>query len=294
MKASALGVLASTLPTSSVAKAEDEKTKTRAKELSGKVVLITGAARGLGREFAKQCASRGASLILLDITNDVPEIPYHLGSKAELKQTEEIVRAEGSKVISVTADVRDRASVRKALAGAVGELGSIDILISNAGVIARSSVETMDEKVWRTIVDTNLVGAANVTALVLEGMRKKNYGRIIYVASSAGRRGLPLLSSYVASKWGVIGLCKAIATELAGTEITANAICPYRMDTAMGHAKVEELAKQQTATGPTMRRTYMDIPSVAEAGLFFTTSAANSITGEVLDIAAGVNAGWSS
>lgn len=288
MKSSLAGLVAGAMP--SVASAESPSSK---KELAGQVVLVTGAARGLGRELALACAKRGAKLILLDIARDVPEIGYKLATKADLAATAKKCRDVGVDVVSVESDVRDRKALERALAPAVAKLGSVDVLFSNAGVIDVGPFEDATERKFRTVVDINLVGAANVAALVIPGMKKKNVGRIVFVGSSAARGAMPSMASYVASKWGLVGLCKALALELAGTEITVNAVCPFRMDTPMGGDRKLDPKEFAQIPSPTLPRAYVPSSEVAEAALFFTTEAARSISAEVMDVAAGANARWS-
>ena len=137
--------------------------------------------------------------------------------------------------VAITADVRDTAEINGRSSRAVSELGKVDILLAIAGVLSLTTVADMTDEQWHDVVDTDLTGVFKAIRAVIPSMVAQNYGRIIATSSMAGRTGLPTVAHYCAAKWGVIGLVKSVAREVAANGVTVNCVCPTNTDTDMIH-----------------------------------------------------------
>jgi NAD(P)-dependent dehydrogenase (short-subunit alcohol dehydrogenase family) len=206
---------------------------TNERPLAGRVALVTGGARGQGRSHSVALARAGAAVALVDVPGPMASVPYDLAVERDLDEAVESVIAEGVRAIGLEADVRSRRDIRSAIAQAEAELGPIDVLIANAGICCTGPLVDVDEALWSETIDTNLGGVLWAIQAVVPGMVERGYGRIVATASMAGRGGTRNLSAYSASKWGVIGLVKCAALEVAGTGVTVNAVCPAAVKTPM-------------------------------------------------------------
>ncbi|MBP2228869.1 NAD(P)-dependent dehydrogenase (short-subunit alcohol dehydrogenase family) [Azospirillum agricola] len=191
-------------------------------DLTGRTALVTGASSGLGRHFAGVLARAGARVAIAARRADA------------LADTRAAIEAAGGSAAAVAMDVTDPESVRRAVAEASDALGGIDILINNAGITASRPFLDMEEEEWDRVLDTNLTGCARVAREVGRRMRDKGTGgSIVNIASILGLRVAGQLSSYIASKAGVVHLTKAMALELARHGIRVNALCPGYLETEM-------------------------------------------------------------
>ena len=183
-------------------------------ELDNTVAVITGAARGQGRSHAVALAEQGADIIGVDICADIDAIPYPLGTKDDLAETVRLVAAAGRRMVPVIADVRDLAQLEAGVRGAVDELGDIDIVIANAGVVAIGNEEPRDQAVYNAIVETNLNGVWHTIVATTPSMIRKGRGGSIVLVSSAqgltgrGGDGSAAMFAYAAAKHGVVGLMR--------------------------------------------------------------------------------------
>ncbi|GHV82496.1 putative short chain dehydrogenase/reductase [Spirochaetia bacterium] len=202
-------------------------------DFSGKVVFITGAAHGQGRATALLLAKLGADIVAFDVAKKIEYPAYEFGTTAELDSLKVEIEKLGQKALLTVGDVRDDAAVTKAVDAAIAAFGKIDILFNNAGICAYAAIDTMTDDEWNAMIDINLKGPFNVTRRVAPHMIKAKSGVIINNSSIMGLRGGRRLSHYVASKWGLTGLTKAWAIELAPHNIRVLSIHPTGVNTPM-------------------------------------------------------------
>jgi NAD(P)-dependent dehydrogenase (short-subunit alcohol dehydrogenase family) len=202
-------------------------------DFEGKTAFITGAAHGQGRATALLLAKEGADIIGFDVGKKIEYPAYEFGSNAELESLTREVEALGRKALVFSGDVRDDRAVSAAVEAAIAAFGKIDILFNNAGICAYAEVDTMSDEAWNAMIDINLKGPMNLTRRVVPHMKQAKSGVIINNSSTMGLRGGNRLSHYVASKWGLTGLTKAWAIELAPWNIRVVSIHPTGVNTPM-------------------------------------------------------------
>jgi NAD(P)-dependent dehydrogenase (short-subunit alcohol dehydrogenase family) len=200
-------------------------------QLDGRVAFITGGARGQGRAHALALAAEGADVVVTDIAADLPELGYPLASVDQLAETVKLVEECGVRALGLQVDAREADQLNDAVARSVAELGRLDILVANHGVIDFSTVEATSDALWHTIIETNLTGVFKAIRAVIPQMRQQRFGRIVATTSMGARNTAPNLGHYIAAKWGVIGLVKTTALEVAGDGITVNALAPGAVET---------------------------------------------------------------
>ena len=200
-------------------------------QLDGRVAFITGGARGQGRAHALALAAEGADVVVSDIAADLPGLRYPLATPDQLAETVKLIEEYGVRAAGLQVDARDAEQINAAVAQIVADFGRIDILLANHGVVDFSTVEQTTDELWNTVVETNLTGIFKAIRAVIPQMRAQKYGRIIATASMGARNAAPNLGHYIASKWGIIGLAKTTALEVAGDGITVNVVAPGAVDT---------------------------------------------------------------
>jgi len=272
-------------------------------QFAGRVAVITGGARGQGRSHAVELARQGANVALVDRCADLATVTYPLATPDDLAETVRLVEAEGRRCVSATADVRDLEAMIGFVDGVVADLGSVGILVANAGVSTLGSIVDMDAAQWSETVDVNLTGVFNAMRAVAPHLRRNRWGRIIAISSMMGRSANPLIPAYCASKWGVIGLTKSVAHEMAHSGVTANVIAPGNISTDMLHndalyrlmrPDLEHPTRDDVA-GPMASLHVQPVPwlepdEVTAAVVFLCSEGARHITGSVIDVDAGASA----
>ncbi len=302
----ASGVALASLPTSGISLAspsdENANSSSKDKPLKGRTALISGAARGIGLAMAVKLAQDGANIAMLDIAspNALSDIiSYPLSSRQDLEQAVALVKQQGVNAIPLIADVRDRAQMLAATNKAAQTLGSIDIVIANAGISNGAGFENESNKIFKGIMEVNVAGVANTIHPAIPYLEKSKFGgKVIAISSVAGRRGVSQLASYSASKWAVIGLVKSLALDLGSSNITVNAIAPTAVKTIMWHGEKSSDAMKNlsNAAMELFVKSYHSLPTgsihpeeIANAAAFLASDNARYISGTTLD----VNAGWS-
>ncbi len=273
---------------------------TSGQEHHGEVALITGAARGQGRSHAVALARAGASLVLVDAPEAVATTPYAVSAPEDLDRTAKEITASGARCLTFAADVRSNSRMHELVRSAVAEFGRLDIVLANAGVFSVGTVREMTEQQWREVIDVNLTGVFNTIQASLGPLSESPRGRIVAAASGMGRRGAANIAHYVASKWGVIGLVKSVAIEVAPLGVTCNAVLPTIVNTTMIHNEptyklfaphlespdVEDVKPAFGATNP-MGVPWVEPSDITDAVMFLLSKKARHISGETLSISAG-------
>jgi SDR family mycofactocin-dependent oxidoreductase len=262
-------------------------------EFAGKVALITGAAHGQGRAAALALAAEGAAIVAFDVARPLSYPGYAMGTAGELESLAIACRAAGGDCATVAGDVRDPAAVAKAVETALERFGRIDILFNNAGICAYGLAHELTEAAWDAMLDINLKGAWLVARQVIPVMIRQHSGVIINNSSVAGLRGMARLSHYAASKWGLTGLTKSWAIELAPHGIRVNSIHPTGVNTPMndGLAGLEGLTPREIAersAGNLLPVPWIEPEDVAQAVVYLASDRARFVTGTGLVLDAGL------
>jgi 3-oxoacyl-[acyl-carrier protein] reductase len=198
-------------------------------DLNGKVAVVTGSSRGIGRAVAVALAARGAAVVV-----------NYAGNAAAAGETADAVRACGTEALVIAADVADQEQVNAMMKKALEKFGRIDILVNNAGINRDNLLPRMREEDWDAVINVNLKGAYNCARAVMRPMLKARWGRIINISSVVGLAGNPGQANYAAAKAGLVGLTKSLARELGSRNITVNAVAPGYIATDMTAGLTEE------------------------------------------------------
>ena len=278
--------------------------------LRGKVAVVTGAARGIGRATAIALAQEGANIVGIDISAPVDmRSGVQAASPDELKETGQLVQAAGGRWLGIKLDQRNLPALRAAAVEAEREFGGIDILFANAGIQAFKPLLEMEDEDWHTQIDVNLTGTANSIRAFAPYLVKRGSGRIIVSSSTQGRHGMKNGAAYSASKWGIIGLMKSAALEFGTYGITVNAVVPGLIDTPLTRHK-ERYAQALQAAGKTptgsstdeeearkvlTAKTPLGVPwiepeDVAPVVVFLASDAARMVSGATYDVTGGDSA----
>jgi (+)-trans-carveol dehydrogenase len=267
-------------------------------ELSGRAALVTGAARGVGREVALGLAAAGADLALLDRCGPLETTPYAMPSADDLEAVRAEIEQLGRRCVTRTADVADLGGTTTAVDDIVRELGRLDIVVANAGIFTWGRLWELTERQWDETISVNLKGTWVTLKAAVPHLIRQGSGRVICVSSTAGLRGSPDISHYVASKHGVIGLVRSLAMEVGRYGITVNAVCPSRMKTPMvtfpeyyaafaGPGATEQDLDRVSRSEQVLPVDAVPVSAVREAVVWLASDAAGHITGAALPIDAG-------
>ena len=243
--------------------------------LKGNVALVTGGSRGIGRAICVELARQGAAVAV-----------NYAGNSAAAEETVQLCRALGVETETFQADVADPAACDGLVAAVKERFGRLDILVNNAGIARDGLLMTAKEEDFSQTLDTNLKGAYFCTKAAAKVMLRQKYGRIVCLSSIVGLRGNPGQTAYAASKAGVIGLVKAAAKELAGRDITVNAVAPGFIETDMTAALPEKARAAMLGAIPKGRPGSPQ--EVARAVAFFAGPECGYITGQVLCVDGGM------
>ena len=201
--------------------------------LEGQVALVTGGARGQGRAHALALAREGATVVACDVPAAMTSLSYPLSTQEDLDETVRQVVDLGGTCLGIPADVRDPEAVDDAVRTTIDRFGRLDILVANAGIAGHSPLWEVTDVAWNEMVATNLTGVFHCLRAAIPPMRARRYGRIVVTSSMGGRMGIPNIAHYNATKWGVIGMAKSLALEVAKEGITVNVVCPCTVATPM-------------------------------------------------------------
>lgn len=267
------------------------------REFAGRVAFITGAAHGQGRATALALAKAGARIAAFDVAKPLAYPAYEMGSGDDLKSLADECRDADSECLTFAGDVRDDAAISAAVEATVAKFGRIDVLFNNAGIAAYGLTHELSEDEWDAMLDINLKGAWMVGRRVIPVMIEQKSGVIIINSSIAGLRGMNRMSHYAASKWGLTGLTKSWAIELAPHNIRVVSIHPTGVNTPMndGLAALEGATPQEIAersAGNLMPGVpWIEAEDVAEAVLYLASDRARFVTGSQFVLDAGLLTG---
>jgi (+)-trans-carveol dehydrogenase len=267
-------------------------------KVAGKVAFITGAARGQGRSHAVRLAEEGADIIAVDVCAPVRGVDYEPSTPDDLEETARLVRKLGQRVVAREADVRDFAGLQAVLREGVSELGRLDIVCANAGILTMGQSHEQSEDQWQTMLDINLTGVWHTTKAATPILIEQNQGgSIIITSSTQGIRGSAGVSSYAAAKWGVTGLAKSISKELAPYWVRVNTIHPTNVRTPMLDSAAIRKAFRPDLENPTFEDAkdayqitnvlplpWVEPVDVSNAVLFLASDESRYITGVALPV----------
>jgi len=242
-------------------------------DLTGRVALVTGASRGIGRAIALRLASRGATVVAA-------------AREKNAEGTVEAITAAGGKADMGTVDVADASAIETLVSGALDRHGRIDILVNNAGITKDQLMLRMKREDWDSVLATNLTAAFVLTQAVLRPMIRQKSGRIVCISSVVGQSGNAGQANYAASKAGLIGFAKSIAREVASRNITVNVVAPGLIDTDMTRGITDAAHADWAAQIPLKRLGSPD--DIASAVAFLASDEAAYITGQVLAVNGGM------
>lgn len=243
--------------------------------LNGKIALVTGASRGIGREIALELARQGANVAV-----------NYAGSEAKANEVVDEIKALGQEAFAVKCDVSNNEEVTAMVKETIDRFGKLDILVNNAGITKDNLLMRMKEEEWDDVISINLKGVFLCTKAVTRQMMKQRVGRIINIASIVGVSGNPGQANYVAAKAGVIGLTKTTAKELASRNITVNAIAPGFIITDMTDKLTDDLKAEMLKQIPLAR--LGEPKDIAKMTAFLASDDSSYITGQTLHIDGGM------
>ena len=244
-------------------------------ELEGRVAIVTGSSRGIGRAIALELSKRGAVIAV-----------NYAGNAAAARETAAAITDGGGRALAIQADVADQEQVEAMMKQILNEYGRLDILINNAGITRDNLLPRLRESDWDAVLNVNLKGAYNCAKAVMRPMLKARWGRIINISSVVGLIGNAGQANYAAAKAGLIGFTKSLARELGSRSITVNAVAPGYIMTAMTDGLTEENKSKLLAGVPLNR--FGNPEEIASAVAFLAGEGAGYITGQVIVVDGGM------
>jgi NAD(P)-dependent dehydrogenase (short-subunit alcohol dehydrogenase family) len=262
-------------------------------DFSNRSALITGGARNIGLAIARNLASRGASVAIVDICHDLETVPYCMSSEEDLKNSIMELSGTGARAMGLNCDVRNEKQVQDTIERVAEEFGGLDILVNNAGIISLFPLAEITEKAWDEVLDVCLKGTFFCCKCAVPLMIEKKYGKVVNISSVAGLRGLGLSIHYAAAKHGVIGLTKALAMEVADHNINVNAICPGTVESPMLDGLASQLSLDKDtyehfSQGHLIRDRRITPDDIANAVRWLASDESRFLTGAIIN----VDAGW--
>ncbi|HVT53479.1 MAG TPA: mycofactocin-coupled SDR family oxidoreductase [Dongiaceae bacterium] len=266
------------------------------RRLEGKVALVTGAARGIGRAVARRFAEEGADIVLLDIARDVPGVPYPGARQQQLDEAVAEVRKLGRQAMAHVADVTDGRTLSDAVAQAQKQFGHIDLLVTAAGIDSWGAAWELTDDQWQKMIDVNLSGVWKTAKAVAPVMIAQGQGAMVFIGSVLSHRANKSFAHYTAAKHGVLGLMRSFGLELAQHRIRVNSVDPTVVftDMVMNQAYLDRLgghpgttleeAKAYYRNWNTLPVPWIEPEDVANACLFLASEEARYITGVALPV----------
>jgi SDR family mycofactocin-dependent oxidoreductase len=267
-----------------------------APRLEGKVAVVTGAARGIGRAVARRFAEEGADIVLLDIARDIPSVPYPGARPQQLEEAVAEVKSLGRRAAAYVADVTDSRALSDAVDQAKKQFGHIDLLVTAAGIDSWGAAWELTDEQWQKMIDVNLTGTWRTAKAVAPAMIAQGSGAMVFIGSVLSHRANKMFAHYTAAKHGVLGLMRAFGLELAPHRIRVNSVDPTVVftDMVMNQAYLDRLgghpgttldeAKAYYRNWNTMPVPWIEPVDVANACLFLGSEEARYITGVALPV----------
>jgi SDR family mycofactocin-dependent oxidoreductase len=274
-------------------RADQDRTRGR---VAGKVALVTGAARGQGRSHALRLASEGADILAVDVCAPLDHISYATATPDDLATTARLVTEAGGRVVTAEVDVRDAAGLAAAVAEGAATLGGLDIAVANAGVCSIQRWDEVTPELWDTVIGINLTGVWNTCTAAIPHLLERGGGSMILISSTAGLKGQPFLTPYVASKHGLVGIMRSLSNELAARHVRVNSLHPTGVDTPMlnGMTGLTERIEASPDVGSLFLNSLpVDLvqpEDVSNAVLFLASDEARYVTGLTMTVDAGASA----
>jgi SDR family mycofactocin-dependent oxidoreductase len=271
----------------------DDRTRGR---VAGKVALVTGAARGQGRSHAVRLAAEGADIIAVDVCAPVAHLSYETATPDDLATTARLVEEAGARVVTAAVDVRDPAALTAAVSDGATALGGLDIAVANAGVCSIQRWDEVTPELWDTVIGINLTGVWNTCVAAVPHLLERGGGSMVLISSTAGLKGQPFLTPYVASKHGLVGIMRSLANELAARHIRVNSLHPTGVDTPMllGMTGLTERIEASPDVGSLFLNSLpVDLvraEDISNAVLFLASDEARYVTGLTMTVDAGASA----
>ena len=265
--------------------------------VEGKVALVTGAARGMGRAHAVRLAGEGADVVVVDVCGPLPDVGYAPATEEDLAETVRQVEAQGRRAVSAVCDVRDLEGLRAAADRGVAELGRLDVVVANAGICSPRAWDRVAPEVFANTVDVNVTGVWNTVMATAPHLVEAGGGSIVLVSSAAGLKVQPFMVHYTTSKWAVRGMAKAFAVELARHAIRVNSLHPTGVATGMGGGDMQADLGAAIGGDPRLAPMFSNLlpveitqpEDVADVVLFLASDDSRYVTAHEMAVDAGVS-----